>query len=195
MTYKKPVLAMDVDGVLNPFGGKNQKYAPEGFNPYRVEIPHSLFGSFTNVKEFDFDLDRPLVTYVWLNEKHGVWLNKMAKIADVVWATTWEDAANHAIAPILGLDPLPLGVSTLVTPPKPREIGPQWKRRSLYTQFGDRPLVWIDDWAWEFESKDWWPNAPGLLVSPVPFIGLTDEEMQKAEDFLTVQSLEYDLAE
>ncbi|GAA3010570.1 HAD domain-containing protein [Actinokineospora diospyrosa] len=75
-----PLLFLDVDGPLIPFGGRD----------YEV---------FT-----DAELGNPLLARV--NPALGPRL--LALGCDLVWATTWLDEANECVAPLLGLPALPV---------------------------------------------------------------------------------------
>jgi HAD domain in Swiss Army Knife RNA repair proteins len=81
MGAAEPLLLLDVDGVLSPFGGG----PPPGFT--RTEI------------------DGYQVTW---SQRHRKWLAELAPLFDMVWATTWEHKANKAISPLLGLPRLPV---------------------------------------------------------------------------------------
>jgi hypothetical protein len=78
----KPLLLLDVDGVLSPFGGS---MAPPGFE-------RTVIDGFQ-------------VTW---SHRHAEWLDDLAFHFDLVWATTWEHKANRAISPRLGLPQLPV---------------------------------------------------------------------------------------
>ena len=76
----KPLLYLDVDGVLNPVCPR-----PEGdFTIYRIQ------GSI-----------------VLISARHGAWLRELAEVYQLVWASTWEAYANLCIAPLLQLPELP----------------------------------------------------------------------------------------
>jgi hypothetical protein len=77
----KPLLYLDVDGVLNPV-------CPPVDADFAV---HALHGSA-----------------VLLSPRHGEWLRELAGVYELVWATTWESHANASIGPLLGLPPLPV---------------------------------------------------------------------------------------
>ncbi|HEU5100341.1 MAG TPA: HAD domain-containing protein [Roseiflexaceae bacterium] len=78
----KPLLLLDVDGVLIPYAAPEQ---PAGFQQ------HVLQGE-----------------QVWLAPHHGAWLRPLCDRFQLVWATGWEHEANRLIAPILGLPELPV---------------------------------------------------------------------------------------
>jgi hypothetical protein len=87
----RPVLLLDVDGVLNPYG---TAACPEGFTEY------GLFPGEAPVR---------------LCPSHGEWITELRQVLDVAWATAWNEDANRLLAPLLGIAPLPV-----VTMPRPR---------------------------------------------------------------------------
>ncbi|WP_236655523.1 HAD domain-containing protein [Streptacidiphilus carbonis] len=76
----KPLLYLDVDGVLNPVCPR-----PEG----------------------DFTIYRIQGSTVLISARHGTWLRELAEVYQLVWASTWEAYANLCIAPLLHLPELP----------------------------------------------------------------------------------------
>jgi hypothetical protein len=77
----RPLLLLDVDGVLNPFAATS---CPDGFTE-------------ENIRGFQ----------VRLSPWHQRWLHELHQQFEVVWATAWEAHANHEIAPRLGLPEWP----------------------------------------------------------------------------------------
>jgi hypothetical protein len=77
---QRPLLLIDVDGVLTPTTGA----LPPGF------------------RRSD-DAERPIAYH----EKHGEWLRELAEHFDLVWGSSWMESANDVYATLLGLDPLP----------------------------------------------------------------------------------------
>lgn len=78
----KPVLLIDVDGVLCPyFHGEPQP----GYEQLEVG---------------------PVA--VWINPQHGEWLRALSDSYELVWATTWEHEAPQLLAPALGLPDMPV---------------------------------------------------------------------------------------
>ncbi len=119
----KPILFIDVDGVLNPHS-KPRFLKPLGFKKYRI---------------WDDEINRCDRYTVWLNKLHGEWLSSLTDLVDLAWATTWNDRANDAIAGRIGLPRLPVAHA------RPRVGMLAEKTRSIIDMAGSRPFAWIDD--------------------------------------------------
>ena len=78
--FDKPLLYLDVDGVLNPVCPR----------PAAEFTTHRIHGSA-----------------VLVSARHGGWLRELSAVYQLVWASTWEAQANLCIAPLLGLPALP----------------------------------------------------------------------------------------
>lgn len=72
----RPLLLLDIDGVLQPAGNA----VPPGYE--RLEFADSV---------------------VVLNRAHGDWLRDLAERFEIVWASTWGGSANELIGSRLGL--------------------------------------------------------------------------------------------
>lgn len=118
----RPLLFLDVDGVLNPV------------------LPSP-----------DFTVHDILTHTVLLSARHGAWLRELADIYDLVWATTWEHGANLHIAPRLGLPPLPVvefsGYRPRPGDPPLREAERYSARKwaPILRYAAGRPFAWTDD--------------------------------------------------
>ncbi|MFG3255417.1 HAD domain-containing protein [Streptomyces sp. NPDC048172] len=123
-----PLLFLDIDGPLIPFGAP----PPQGYPAYGT--PSAPHGADSN----------PLLARV--DPAHGTRLAALP--CELVWATTWEEEANECLAPLLGLPPL-----AVVDWPEPSaaaheqdvRAGLHWKTRTLVARAAGRPFVWVDD--------------------------------------------------
>lgn len=147
----RPVLLVDVDGVLNPWGRES---LPEGFREYRL-FPQE---------------DEP----VRLNAVHGRWLKELAASFDLVWATSWGDEANKLLCPRLGLDELPC--VPLPATPFPAEA----KVPAIAAFVAQRPAAWIDDLMVQ-EAYVWAKarSVPTLLVEVDHTTGMTRHHVER----------------
>ncbi|MFE2727008.1 HAD domain-containing protein [Kitasatospora sp. NPDC059327] len=120
----KPLLFLDVDGVLNPVCPR---------------------------PEAGFDVHTLLGYSVLLSARHGAWLRELAGAYELVWATTWEEDANTHIAPAIGLPRLPVVrfAGYVPRPGDPRvplmELFSAHKWAPLLRYAAGRPFAWIDD--------------------------------------------------
>ena len=152
MDSDRPVLALDVDGVISLFGfGGRISEAPGRFhliNGMAHCIPDGIGGM----------------------------LERLASSYEIVWATGWEDRANERLPDILGLpDQLPF----LTFDGRARFGTAHWKTDALDRYAGERALAWVDDSidvtcrAWADER-----SAPTLLVQTESDIGLTERHVE-----------------
>lgn len=145
-TDPRPVLLVDVDGVLNPWLADG---CPDGFNEYEF-FPDEL---------------------VLLSPGHGELLTALADDYELVWATAWEHRANRLIGPVLGLPELPV-----IEFPLDGRDRLFRKLPAVIEAVGDRPCAWIDDehqpdhYTWARQR-----GVPTLLIDIDPAEGLTRE--------------------
>ncbi|WP_435647425.1 HAD domain-containing protein [Kitasatospora purpeofusca] len=153
---RRPLLFLDVDGPLIPFGGAPDRYP-----------------TFTTGPQSSGDDANPLLSRI--DPEHGRRL--LALPCDIVWATTWESAANDSVAPRLGLPRL-----AVVHWPEPSGIDDQderrglhWKTRALVEWAAGSPFAWVDDEVTDTDRV--WVAAhhpgPALLHRVDPRVGLT----------------------
>jgi hypothetical protein len=140
----RPVLLVDVDGVLNPWLAE---YCPDGYHEYDF-----------------FPGERVL-----LSPGHGELLTSLASAYELVWATAWEHRANRLICPVLAMPELPV-----IEFPLGGRDQMFRKLPSVIDAVGERPCAWIDDahqpdhYAWAQERA-----VPTLLIDIDPAEGLT----------------------
>ncbi|WP_405983361.1 hypothetical protein [Streptomyces sp. NBC_00872] len=112
-TAQRPLLFLDVDGPLIPFGGEPLRY--QDGDPIRRTGPGPGEGG-----------SNPLLARI--NPQHGPRLTALPY--ELVWATTWMADANEIIAPRIGLSRLavvvsPTRTSPLSTPGRVRLLPPR----------------------------------------------------------------------
>jgi hypothetical protein len=162
MTNRRPLLLLDVDGPFNPWRAKATR-RPSGYETYRLR-PEGWIAK------------RPL--RVWLHPGHGDLLGALTDRthAELVWCTTWEDQANELIAPLIGLDPLPVIHWD--------QTDPDWKFAAVLDYAATRTVAWFDDAFDEHpDARDRFLNErlrrglPTTLHYVDPRVGLTFDDV------------------
>jgi hypothetical protein len=152
----RPLLLVDVDGVLSLFGFSGAP--PAGLLPTALEgIPHLL------------------------SNHAGPLLTRLSGSFECVWCTGWEERAEEHLPRLLGL---PGGWQHLTfTPDEASER--HWKLSAIDAHAGaDRPVAWIDD-AFDATCDAWAADRPGptLLVRTDPATGLRAEHVTRLESW------------
>ena len=148
---RKPVLLVDIDGVLSLWGFDPDK-RPDG-SWHQVEgIAHFL--SSTAVEH----------------------LHDLAESFDLVWCSGWEEKADEHLPALIGAPALP----HLSFERNPGRGHAHWKLAAIEEHAGDRPLAWVDD-ALDDACEAWAAErtAPTLLVRTDPAVGLTDAHVEQ----------------
>ncbi|MFD4546055.1 HAD domain-containing protein [Streptomyces sp. NPDC058467] len=168
---ERPLLFLDVDGPLIPFGATAQQY-PDGY---------PTFGTDPEPRKADA---HPLLARI--DPEHGARLTALR--CELVWATTWMADANESIAPRIGLPEL-----AVVPWPEPsgqeehdERHGLHWKTRPLVAWAVGRPFIWVDDEITDTDRA--WVRAhhPGraLLHRVDPRQGLTETDFAALREWL-----------
>lgn len=154
----RPILAVDVDGVISLFG----------FDEELIDAPGEL-------KLIDGMLH-------CISVAAGERLRRLGEHYDLVWATGWEERANDHLPPLLGLsDDLPV----LTFGGRARFGSAHWKVDALDDYGGARPLAWIDDNI--DETCERWAasrKAPTLLVPTESDRGLEEVHVDVLVDWV-----------
>ena len=147
----RPVLAVDVDGVISLFG---------------FDEPPA--GSLAR-----FELIDGVVHCISLLA--GERLRRLGELYDMVWATGWEEKANDYMPNVLGMPELPF----ITFEDAPRFGSAHWKLGPLDSYGRGKAVAWIDDsfdescYEWARERKE-----PTLLVPTEPDLGLEEAQTE-----------------
>jgi hypothetical protein len=155
----RPIIFLDVDGPLIPFGGQGPRYRAVPSEADGHPLLHRLAPA-----------DGPRL---------------LALPAELVWATTWQEEANEVIAPRLGLPDLPVVTwsDDELDPP----AGVHWKTAGLLRWAAGRPFAWIDDEI-SAADRRWVAARPGgraLLHRVDPRTGLVDADFAALSRWLS----------
>jgi hypothetical protein len=153
----KPLLLVDVDGVISLFG-----FEPD-------ERPAGSFLTVDGILHY-------------LSAVAGNHLRRLASCYELVWCTGWEERANEYLPHALGL-PGPLQHLTFSGAPGWGDR--HWKLDAIDAHAGpDRPLAWIDD-DHGAGCQEWARERPGptLLLTTEPPTGITDHHVTHLEQW------------
>lgn len=156
---QKPLLLVDIDGVISLFGFEPDNRPPGAWT--QVEgIAHLLS---TTAAEHLLDLEADF---------------------ENAWCTGWEEKANEYLPQMLGIGPYPVIHFDSARGPG-KSLQGHWKLDAIDAFAGpDRPLAWIDDFL-DAACEKWAAARPGatLLVSTDPASGLTAAQALVLQDW------------
>ncbi|GFG53464.1 hypothetical protein CQY20_31735 [Mycolicibacterium agri] len=194
----RPLVALDIDGVLNPDPVEPCHPALVARLPGYVEHEITMPASDRHLPYLRGHGVDNITGRVLVNDAHAQWIRSLlGHGVEVSWATTWEHYANEVFGPLLGLPELPLAIEFHADVENghyhPRMFGfgaAEWKGEALWHRHQGRPLVWIDDRASPLARIDVHGNpvdrgAPTLSIRCAGEVGLTRDEMQRVDDWLT----------
>ncbi len=147
----RPILFVDIDGVLNPFAGP----CPLGFAEVDL-LP---------------DDDEP----VRICTAHGGWLDHLSESFDLIWATAWTEEERRLLRTVLHH---PDFVAAATMPPKP--FHPRRKLETIRDLASYRSAAWIDDMITD-EARTWASGRqePTLLLEADPSVGMTRTQVDE----------------
>jgi len=147
----KPLLLVDIDGVISLFGGAQLASKDGSF--------HSIDGMFH-----------------FLSSTAAAHLLALEEQFELVWCSGWEEKANEHLPRLLGLPP---ALPYLRFERAVGRANAHWKLAAIDQFAGERALAWIDD-ALNEACHQWADarTAPTLLVATAPEHGLTDGEAE-----------------
>jgi hypothetical protein len=153
----RPLLLIDVDGVLSIFGA--ERAAAPSLLPTLVDgVPHLLSRTAAAARQ------------------------ELVPQFECVWCTGWKDRADTHLPHLLGL---PRGWPHVRFADRPG-YGGHWKLGGIDAFAGpDRALAWIDDHH-DAACHRWADARPGptLLVPTEPDLGLAEEHLERVRAWL-----------
>jgi HAD domain in Swiss Army Knife RNA repair proteins len=150
---EKPILFVDVDGVISLFG----------FTPSAEELP-GRFHWIDGVAHC-------------IPDAVGERLIRLREAFELVWATGWEEKANEYLPFILKLES---EFPCLLFEGQAVFGSAHWKVDAIDRYAGERPAAWIDDNLDE-SCRRWAENRepPTLLIETASAVGMTDEHVDE----------------
>jgi len=154
---ERPILMVDIDGVISLFGASIGGHGEEGPSP----------GSFHSIEGIPH----------YLSATAAAHLLALASLFEIVWASGWEEKADEHLPRLLGL---PAGLHHLRFPRAVGRANAHWKLEAIDAYAGARALAWVDD-ALNEACHEWASarTAPTLLVQTEPQLGLTAHEAEQ----------------
>ena len=149
--HSRPILFVDVDGVISLFGFESGLEPPGSF--HMVDGIVHCIGSSAAAR-----------------------LARLSERYELVWATGWEEKANEYLVRLLQLESeLPV----LTFDGRARFGTAHWKLEAIEEHARDRPAAWIDD-NLDDECHTWASrrSAPTLLVETEPATGIGEEHVE-----------------
>jgi hypothetical protein len=158
----KPLLFVDVDGVISLFGFREGYGLASGNVPFS-ECPPGTLHSINGVMHY-------------ISSACGPHLLRLAKHFELIWATGWEETANDYLPHLLGL---PAHLPVLTFDGRIAAGSAHWKVDAIADYAGERPLAWIDDnvdetcHAWAARRP-----APTLIIETLRHEGMGEEHIE-----------------
>jgi hypothetical protein len=148
----RPILFVDVDGVISLFG----------FNPSGK--PDGAFHSIDGIIHL-------------IGAEAAGRLARLADAYELVWATGWEEKANEYLVHILAL---PGDLPVLTFDGRAVFGSSHWKLDAIDDYASGRPAAWIDD-NLDDRAERWAAGRaePTLLVRTESAAGITDEHVNR----------------
>ena len=151
----KPVLLVDIDGVISLWGWDSNTR------------PAGAFHTVDGVMHF-------------ISSVAGIHLLALSSAFELVWCSGWEEKANDHLPAVLGL---PAKLPFLSFDRRPGRGHGHWKLAAIDAFAGpEQPLAWIDD-AHDDACRGWAGRRPGptLLVETVPATGLEESHVAQLQ--------------
>ncbi len=174
----KPVLLLDVDGVLLVTDEEIPKRCPEGYETGPDGSPYEFY-----------------------NPQHGEWIRELLPDVDFFWLTSHDERSHEDIGRPLGLPETGWVAHRNFERQQWREENEQGfdedassnnlnqaRRVAIESYFNQRTIIWIDDsltpkdFMWGMKRQ--YDGVPSLLMKPDPAEGLQHAHIDRAKAWL-----------
>lgn len=165
---RKPIILLDVDGVINMF-----------------ENHAGRTGEWTDVsKGLAYNTERGCNYEVKFSKEMISCVNAWNKVAEVKWLTTWNDEAQTQVAPVMGLDHFECARTFKLQEDLDEEEKAKMAVRVAKDVGDDTLIIWIDDdMRWFLKRSEESPifKRPNtLLLGPAGLLTKADIELVNA---------------
>jgi hypothetical protein len=178
-TSNKPLLLLDIDGVLNLFDARiptgKHWWTTKGQIRREMRTPDHLRDAV--VAGYELVLD----------PRHTEWMSELEEVVEPIWATMWQENAWLVGLEVgFGVDWDFIDFDSFYTPLAKFQartgngVGP-YKQPGIAAILGDRPGIWVDDdmtreqLAWAKARTE--SGIPTLFIQPDPEFGMTREHV------------------
>jgi hypothetical protein len=194
-TDERPVLLLDIDGVLNLF-------------PQPRTMAERVKGTAPEMREHEVHRvrldDYQTVPYmIRIPSDLPSLIAQLSEHFDIHWYTMWNESANRVFAPLAGVPTFPHFECDWVAGREEFEAArsPEWMRKHIWIAktplipgyVGSRPFLWVDDDSNEVDTL-WLESHPGVgafqLITVESHSGLTQAVVDEAVEWarsLTIQ--------
>lgn len=175
----RPVLLLDVDGVLNAIS----RVPDESLWPKELWRRHRVTDLDGNT--WPILAAQPVLDYLSAVHAQG--------LAEIRWHTTWRASAKLRLAPVLNLPDWPVAESVTALSTQRDAAGRWWKIAAAHhvVHSEGRRLIWLDD---DIAFEKTWPaseihavlTSAVLAISPKPVVGLSRADLLQVDEVLGV---------